>query len=188
MSNQFNPTARLEKALGPVARTFNDLGRQIDGGSLPDQWKREGVWATEVLAEALGQDWLDRFMATSGTPYLKFTLAPRLLPQLASTVEFAARLQVLTGTPGLTDIRRQMRSQLEPGVMAHANLQLEVAALERRRSGTVALEVNRGPGNWKPDVMLPHAGDPNRCRMPPARYSQRCRESSGNSRRARKSP
>ncbi len=42
--------------------------------------------------------------------------------------------------------------------MAHANLQLEVAALERRRSGTVALEVDRGPGNWKPDVMLSHAG------------------------------
>jgi len=116
------------------------------------------MWAAEVLADALGQDWLDKFMATWGTPYLKFTLAPRLLPQLASTVEFAAHFQVLTGIAGLTDIRRQMRSQLEPGVMAHASLQLEVAALERRRSGTVALEVDRGPGNWKPDVMLSHAG------------------------------
>jgi hypothetical protein len=42
--------------------------------------------------------------------------------------------------------------------MRHASLQLEVASLEKRRSGGVALEVDQGPGHWKPDVMLSLAG------------------------------
>jgi hypothetical protein len=140
----------------PVAKTFTELGAQIANSTLPGQWKGDGTWATGVLADALGEDWLGRFQAKS-QPYLKFVLAPHRLPQLASTVELAVRLRLLTGSPGLTDVLQHMRTQLEPGVMGHANLQLEIASLEIRRSGTVAMEVDQGPG-WKPDVMLSDAG------------------------------
>lgn len=160
MSDRVDPTAKLEDAIGPIAKTFDELRNQIGSGNFQDQWKQDGIWATAVLASALGQDWLEKFRARSGTPYLKFVLAPRLLPQLAATVELAARLRLLAGSQGLADVRRQMRSQLEPGVMGHANLQLEVAALERRRSGSVVMESDRGPGNWKPDVVLSDTGTP----------------------------
>jgi hypothetical protein len=159
MSGTYDPTAKLEETIGHVARTFTELGTQIGNSSFAEKWKRKGIWATGVLADALGEDWLGKFQAKSG-PYLEFVLAPRLLPQLAASVELAARLQLLTGSPGLADVRQHMRNQLEPGVMAHANLQLEVAALEKRRSGAVALEVDQGPGHWKPDVVLPDAGTP----------------------------
>lgn len=43
--------------------------------------------------------------------------------------------------------------------MDHANLQMEVAALELRRSGTVVLEANLEAG-WKPDVLLAHESSP----------------------------
>jgi hypothetical protein len=158
LSDQADPTARLEAAIGPVAKTFDELGDQVRSSSFSDQWKRDGIWAAGVLADALGQDWLDKFRASWGTPYLKFILAPHRLPQLVATVEFAARLRLLAGSRGFTEVRRHMRSQLEPGVMAHANLQLEVAALEYRRSGTVAMAVDQGQGNWKPDVVVFHAG------------------------------
>jgi hypothetical protein len=157
MSRAVDPIAKLEEAIGPVARTFTELGAQIANSTLPEQWKGDGAWAAGVLADALGEDWLGRFQAKS-QPYLKFVLAPHRLPQLASTVELAVRLRLLTGSPGLTDVLRHMRTQLEPGVMGHASLQLEVASLEIRRSGTVAMEVDEGPGNWKPDVMLSDAG------------------------------
>lgn len=159
MSDATDPAAKLEATIGTVARTFTELGTQIGNSGFTEQWKREGIWAAGVLADALGEDWLGKFQAKSG-PYLKFVLAPHLLPQLASTVELAARLRQLTGSPGLAGVRQHMRSQLEPGVMAHANLQLEVAALEKRRSGAVALEVDQGPGQWKPDVMLSDTGTP----------------------------
>jgi hypothetical protein len=159
VSGAYDPTAKLEETIGPVARTFTELGAQIGNSSFAERWKREGIWATGVLADALGEDWLGKFQAKSA-PYLKFVLAPHLLPQLASSAELAARLQLLAASPGLADVRQHMRNQLEPGVMAHANLQLEVAALERRRSGTVALEVDQGPGNWKPDVVLSDASMP----------------------------
>ncbi|MGO8890374.1 MAG: hypothetical protein ACLP8X_39775 [Streptosporangiaceae bacterium] len=158
MSGAVGPAAELKEAIGQV-RTFGELGAQIGNSGFTGRWKRDGIWATEVLAEALGEDWPGRFQARSG-PYLKFVLAPYRLPQLASTVELAARLRLLTGSPGLADVRRHMRTQLEPGVMGHANLQLEVAALEKRRSGTAALEAGQGPGRWKPDVMLSDAGTP----------------------------
>ena len=160
MSDHVDPTAKLEEAIGSVAKTFDELCEQIGNSSFSDQWKRDGIWAAGVLADALGPDWPEKFTARSGTPYLKFALAPRLVPQLAATVELAARLRLLAGSPGLADVRRHMRSQLEPGVMGHASLQLEVAALELRRSGSVVLESDQGPGTWKPDVVLSHAGTP----------------------------
>jgi hypothetical protein len=157
MSGAADPVTRLEEAIGPVARTFTELRTQIANSTFTEQWKSDGTWATGVLADALREDWLGRFQAKSG-PYLKFVLAPHRLPQLASTVEFAVRLQQLTGSAGLTGVLQQMRTQLEPGVMGHASLQLEVASLEQRRSGTVTMEADRGPGQWKPDVLLSHAG------------------------------
>jgi hypothetical protein len=161
MSDHVDPMAKLEEVIGfPPAKTFDQLGEQIGNRSFSDQWKRDGKWAARVLADVLGPDWLDKFAARSGTPYLKFVLAPRLLPQLAATVELAARLRLLAGSPGLADVRQHMRSQLETGVMGHASLQLEVAALEQRRSGSVVMEPDRGAGNWKPDVMLSHTGTP----------------------------
>lgn len=157
MSGAADPIAKLEEVTGPAARTFTELAAQIASSTFTEQWKRDGTWATSVLADALGEDWLGKFQAKS-LPYLKFVLAPHRLPQLASTVELAVRLRQLTGSPGLTDVLQHMRTQLEPGVMGHANLQLEVASLEKRRNGTVAMEVDQGPGNWKPDVMLSHEG------------------------------
>src|ERR1700678_724718 len=106
--------ARLERAIGPVARTFTELGTLIANSTAADRWKGDGTWATGVLAGALGEDWLGSFQAKSG-PYLKFVLAPSRLQQLASTVEFAVRLRQLAGAPGLTDVLKQMRTQLEPG-------------------------------------------------------------------------
>jgi hypothetical protein len=153
MSGAADPAASLEEVIGPVARTFTELGEQIAGSTFTGQWKDDGIWATSVLAGTLGEDWLGRFQARS-LPYLKFVLAPHRLPQLASTVELAVRLRQLTGSPGLADVLRHMRTQLEPGVMGHANLQLEVASLEKRRSGSVTMEADRGPGHWKPDVLL----------------------------------
>ena len=158
MSGAPDPSAKLGEAIGPVAKTFTELGSQIGDSGFTEQWKCDGLWAAKVLADMLGQDWLGRFEARSSRPYLKFVLAPRLLPQLASTMEFAARLWLLSESPGLGDVRQHMRTQLEPGVMAHTNLQLEVAALEKRRSGAVAMEVDQGAGHWKPDVILSHAG------------------------------
>ena len=157
MGGAADPAASLEEAIGPVARTFTELGEQIDGSTFTERWKDDGIWATGVLADALGEDWLGRFQAKS-LPYLKFVLAPRRLPQLASTVELAVRLRQLTGSPGLADVLQHMRTQLEPGVMGHANLQLEVASLEKRRNGSVAMEADQGPGHWKPDVLLFHQG------------------------------
>ena len=157
MGSAADPVARLEEVIRPVARTFAELGAQIADGTFTDQWKSNGTWATGVLADALREDWLGRFQDRSG-PYLKFVLAPHRLQQLANTVDLAVRLRQLTGSPGLTDVLQQMRTQLEPGVMGHASLQLEVASLEQRRSGTVAMEADRGPGQWKPDVLLFHAG------------------------------
>jgi len=156
MSGRADATARLEQRIGAIA-TFTDLRALIAGSTFSERWKLDGAWAAGVLADALGDDWPGRFRSRS-QPYLKFALAPHLLPQLASTVELAARLRQLNGSPGLTDVVRHMRTQLEPGVMGHASLQLEVASLEKKRSGSVALEVDQGPGHWKPDVMLSLAG------------------------------
>ena len=158
MSDSFDARTWLEETIGPVARTFDELGQLIGAGPFSQTWQRDGQWAAGALASALGADWPDRF-ARSGAPYLKFALATRLPAQLASTVELAARLTLLDGSPGASAVRRQMRTQLEAGVMDHANLQMEVAALELRRSGTVVLEADRGPG-WKPDVLLAHEGSP----------------------------
>jgi hypothetical protein len=142
-----------------VARTFAELGQQIAVGQFSEPWKQDGQWAADALAGALGADWPDQFATRSGAPYLKFALAPYMLAQLASTVELAARLKLLDGSQGFGAVRRQMRSQLAAGAMDHANLQMEVAVLELRRSGTVVLEADLGAG-WKPDVLLAHESSP----------------------------
>lgn len=61
MSGAVDPIAKLEEAIGPVARTFTELGAQIADSTLPEQWKGDGTWAAGVLADALGEDWLGRF-------------------------------------------------------------------------------------------------------------------------------
>jgi hypothetical protein len=159
MSDSSDVRAWLESVLGPVARTFAELGQQIGVGQFSEPWKQDGQWAAVALADALGADWPDQFATRSGAPYLKFALAPYMLAQLATTVELAARLKLLDGSQGFAAVRRQMRSNLEAGVMDHANLQMEVAALELRRSGTVVLEADLGAG-WKPDVLLAHESSP----------------------------
>jgi hypothetical protein len=78
MGGAADPAASLEKAIGPVARTFTELGEQIAGSTFTKRWKDNGIWATGVLADALGEDWLGRFQAKS-LPYLKFVLAPHRL-------------------------------------------------------------------------------------------------------------
>ena len=152
MSGTADPAASLDEVIGHAARTFTELGEQIAGSTFTGQWKDDGIWATGVLAGTLGEDWLGRFQARS-LPYLKFVLAPRRLPQLASTVEFAVRLRQLTGSPGLAEVIRHMRTQLEPGVMGHANLQLEVASLEK---GVAAASLWRQTGDQD-------SGDPMCC-------------------------
>jgi len=159
MSESSDVRAWLESVLGPVARNFDELAQQIAVGQFSEPWKQDGQWAAGALTDALGADWPDRFAARSGAPYLKFALAPYMLAQLASTVELAVRFKLLDGSLGFSAVRRQMRSQLEAGVMDHANLQMEVAALELRRGGTVVLEANLEVG-WRPDVLLAHESSP----------------------------
>jgi hypothetical protein len=160
MTEPADLTAKLEGALGPIARNFDELARMIAQSSLPVNWGRDGILATQGLADALRPDWMARFAARNGQPYLKFVLASYSLPHLVGIVELAARLKVLADSPGFTDVRRHMRSQLEPGTMNHSGLQLEVAALEKRRSGHVVMEYDQGEGNWKPDVVLSHLDAP----------------------------
>ncbi|HEV2347945.1 MAG TPA: hypothetical protein VGS97_27910 [Actinocrinis sp.] len=160
MSGSTDPTARAADFIRTAPRTFADLSTKINASTYPELWKSRGVWASGVLAEVLGDDWPGKFQAKAKQPYLRFALAPYTLQHVASLVEFAARLRVLDGSPGLPTVLRQMRSQLEAGVINSARLQFDVAALEKRRSNTVALEVDRGPRNWKPDVMLAHGESP----------------------------
>ncbi|MGH3220080.1 MAG: hypothetical protein ACRDPY_15475 [Streptosporangiaceae bacterium] len=160
MSESPDSTARLEGVIGSVAKTFDELASQIGSSAFPEEWKEDGIWASGVLAGVLGPDWLDKFATESGTPYLRFVLAPHRLAQLAAMVEFAARLKLLAGSPGMSEIGRQMRRQLEPGVMGHASLQLEVAGLEYRRSGAAIMEATLASAGWKPDVLLYHGSTP----------------------------
>lgn len=140
--------------LNAAPQTFADLGARIAAAVHPAPWSARGAWAADVLAGVLGNDWLGKFQQRYGQPYLNFVLAEHLLPRTVSLTELAAALRVLDGSQGMGTVLSQMRSQLEPGVVNSARLQFEVAALEKRRSGNVAMEVDRGPGNWKPDVML----------------------------------
>ena len=91
MSGALDPSAKLGEIIRSAAKTFTELGSQIGDSGFTEQWKRDALWATEVLADMLGEDLLGKFEAKS-RPYLKFVFVPHLLPQLASTVEFAARL------------------------------------------------------------------------------------------------
>ena len=159
MTKKSEAAARLEQVLGPIPKDFQDWGRMVNGnGSFSPSWRRNGIWAASVLAGSLGQDWMAKFTERESLPYLRFALAPKLLPNLAATVELALQIDLLKGVPGFSGVRRQIRSQPEDGVIGHARLQLEVAGLELRRSGAVILEYDRGPGKWKPDVVLSDQG------------------------------
>jgi hypothetical protein len=64
VSGAADPTAQLEQLIGAMA-TFTDL--------------RALIAASSFSADALGDDWPSRFRSRS-QPYLKFALAPRLIP------------------------------------------------------------------------------------------------------------
>ncbi len=66
----------------------------------------------------------------------------------------AARIKVLEDTPGAPGIYKSMKKDCRIEVIRHAWLQLEVAGLEKRRSGQVTLELDRGEGRWKPVVVI----------------------------------
>jgi len=153
VSQSANPPA-LGSFLSAAPQTFADLEAKITASRHPEPLKSQGAWAARVLAGTLGDDWPGKFQQRSGHPYLTFALAPFLPKQATTLVELAAQLHLLQGTSGLPTILRQIQTDLQPGVMNSARLQFEVAALEKRRNATVMLEVDRGPGNWKPDVML----------------------------------
>jgi hypothetical protein len=152
MPDRSDAIAKLEQVLGGTPKTWKELATKIANSNFPAEWKRDGVWATEVLSEVLGEAWglSDR----DETPYLRFVLAPQSLPQLVAIVEMAARIKVLENTLGAPGIYKSMKKDRRIDVIRHAWLQLEVAGLEKRRSGQVTLELDQGEGRWKPDVVI----------------------------------
>lgn len=67
MSNGNKAASRLEAALGPLPKTFQELGPMVEqNGSFSPDWRRNGVWAAEILSDGLGQDWMARFAQITG--------------------------------------------------------------------------------------------------------------------------
>ena len=152
MPDRSDAIAKLEQLLGGIPETWEELAEKIGNSNSPAEWRRTGIWATEVLSGILGEAW--NLSDRDETPYLRFVLAPQSLPQLVAMVEMAARIKVLEDTPGAPGIYKSMRRDRRIEVIRHAWLQLEVAGLEKRRTGQVTLELDRGDGNWKPDVVI----------------------------------
>ena len=144
----------IEDLLSTSPRTWADVHSQLEGSRFPDDWKAAGVWAVDVLEDELGHTWPADVAAAYGKPLLKVFLAVHFFPKLAELLEFALQLRLLSSSPGYASVRKSLCRDLRPEVVAGAFVQLGLASLELRRSGSVSLERRPEGSRWPADVLV----------------------------------
>ncbi|MCW2932151.1 MAG: hypothetical protein JWM19_3113 [Actinomycetia bacterium] len=106
----------------------------------------------------MGQDWLQRYWETAGHVPEEVNLGGAHTGALGNLLELALRLYLLTGTPGLGGVQKEMRKDLRDDRRRHAALQLEVGGLAMRSGSTVALE-HRSSKTVPPSDVLIQRGE-----------------------------
>lgn len=128
--------------------------RMADSPLLTPARQHATFWALEQLEHRMGQDWLERYWQAAGHVPAEVNLGGAHVGALGSLLELALRLQILTGTPGLGGVEREMRNDLRDDRRRHATLQLEVGGLAKRSGCTVALEQRTSRTAPPSDVLM----------------------------------
>jgi hypothetical protein len=118
-----------------------DLYRQMAGSPLVNSARRVAtLWALEQLEQRMGSDWLERYWDMARHVPEEVNLGGAHVGALGNLLELTLRLHLLTGTPGLGGVQKEMRNDLRDDRRRHAALQLEVAGLAMRSGFSIALE------------------------------------------------
>jgi hypothetical protein len=132
-----------------------DLYRKMADSPLSNPARRQAtLWALQKLEERMGPDWLERYWEAAGHVPAEVNLGGAHVGALASLLELALRLYLLTGTPGIGSVRKEMRNDLRDDRRRHAALQLELAGLAMRSGFSAALEHRSGRQTPPSDALL----------------------------------
>jgi hypothetical protein len=126
----------------------------MDRSHRPDAGKAAGCWALDVLEGVLGTDWVAKAVTREGRVPDPFLHASMHAVAFAQTLEWALRLHVLKGVPGMGRVRSQLAGDARSDRRAHTNLQLEVAALALREGLLTSVESGVHQGGPPADLML----------------------------------
>jgi hypothetical protein len=118
-----------------------DMYRRMADSQVANPARRQAtLWALDKLEQHMGRDWPERYWEAAGHVPDEVNLGGAHVAALGSLLELALRFHLLSGTPGLGSVQKEMRTDLRDDRRRHAALQLEVAALASRFGATVALE------------------------------------------------
>lgn len=118
-----------------------DMYRRMADSPLVNPARRQAtLWALDKLEQHMGRDWPERYWEAAGHVPEEVNLGGTHVAALGSLLELTLRLHLLTGTPGLGSVQKEMRTDLRDDRRRHAALQLEVGGLAVRSGTTVALE------------------------------------------------
>jgi len=112
------------------------------------------LWALEQLEQRMGPDWPERYWDAAGHVPGEVNLGGAHTGALGNLLELALRLHLLTGTPGLGGVQREMKNDLRDDRRRHCALQLEAAGLAVRSGFAVALEHRSSRQDPPSDVLL----------------------------------
>lgn len=136
------------------------LRRMMDAEGRPRAWRSAGLWALDVLADEMGEDWPRRYWKKQGRLPAELILGTHLPAAFAGLLELALRLRVLEAAAGIAPIRKELAGDLRDERMQHTAVQLEVASLGAQSGFDAAVE-SRLEGRHNPaDVRLGIPGGP----------------------------
>lgn len=128
--------------------------RMADSLRVSPARRQATLWALEELEHHMGRDWPERYWEAAGHVPAEVNLGGAHVAALGNLLELALRLHLLTGTPGIAGVQKEMKADLRDDRRRHAALQLEVAGLAVRSGARVALETRASRDVPPSDVLM----------------------------------
>jgi len=124
--------------------SWDAFRQRIAESFLSEEGRAAAVWAVDVLAPVLGDEWLRGTDEEDSVPR-EILLAESHSVALGELLELGLRLHLLAGLDGMGAIRRELKADRRVDRRVHTRAMLGVAGLAVRKGWPVSLEAGEPP-------------------------------------------